>query len=78
MTIQDVDRRFDEFSAAGLAEVFEAHYVFLDKKITIPKNYEQKVITYRQESTKRCGHFLGVARKCNPVGGKCSCACARF
>ena len=28
-----MDRRFEEFSAAGLAEVFEAHYVSLGQKI---------------------------------------------
>ena len=42
VTIQDVDRRFDEFSAAGLAEVFEAHYVFLDKKSQSQKIMNKK------------------------------------
>ena len=37
-----MDRRFEEFSAAGLAEVFEAHYVFLGKKYIIKKIIEDQ------------------------------------
>ena len=30
-SFKDVDRRLNEFDVAALAEVFEAHYMYLDK-----------------------------------------------